>query len=134
MSAHVVGNHHISAMLTAARKMPMGYGPNYRWTKNNSPVYFLSNETAIGQKLLDENYRSVNYRYDEQEAAPKFRMVIDRQWTAVELIKLCDCYNYQTCETPDYGETEAYAIVQALREFAISALPGMDEAPWSYKC
>lgn len=132
MSAHVVGNHHISAMLVAARKMPYNMGPNYRY--GGDAVFFHGNETAIGQKLLDENYRSVNYRYGEEDEAPKFKMILDRQWEPVELIKLCDCYIYQTCETPDFRETEAWAIVQALREFAIGSLPGMDEAPWSYKC
>lgn len=132
MSAFVVGSEHVSAMLVAARKVPMNMGPGYRYA--GETVYFHGNEQAIGQKLLNENYRSVNYRYDEQNEAPKFRFVVDRQWTAVELIKLCDCYSYQTCETPDWRETEAWAIMQALREYAIHALPGMDDAPWSYKC
>lgn len=132
MSAFVLGNHHISAMLTAARKYSVHRGASYRW--HNETVYFLGNESELGQKLLNENYRSVNTRYGEDEQAPKFNMIVDRQWSAVELIKLCDCYIYQTCETDNFRETEAWAIVQALREFAIDTLPGMDEAQWSYKC
>lgn len=85
----------------------------------------------MGQILWDENYRSVNYRYDEDYSAPTFKVDPYVKMSAVETVKLCDCYNYQTCEAPDWKETEAYAIMQAVREAAISALPGMSEAPWT---
>jgi hypothetical protein len=45
-----------------------------------------------------------------------------------ELYGLCDCYAYQACETSDWHETEAYAIMQYLKQRAIRNLPGYDDA------
>ena len=87
----------------------------------------------ICQILLEQNYRSVNFRYEEDESAPNFVAMLVRQCSPVEIIKLCDCYNYQSCETEDWDQTQAYAISQALRERAISMLPGMSEASWTFK-
>ena len=52
------------------------------------------------------------------------------QCTPVEIIKLCDCYDYQSCETRDWETTEAFAICAALRAAAIDSLPGYEDAPW----
>lgn len=130
MSAFVVGNKHISAMLQAAeRNRYAGDGPAYRW--NGTYHYFRGHLQEIGQKLVDENYRSVNYRYDEDKKPHIFKkQSYMPNISAVQIIKACACYNYQTCETPDWRETEAYAIVQALRERAIDMLPDYDEAEW----
>ena len=131
MSAFIVGNKHINAMLKAAslNRYP-GDGAHYYW--NGESYYFNGNSHIIGQKLVDENYRSVNYRYTEQEEPEQFKsMVLHAEYTPVQIIKACDCYNYQSCETPDWRETEAYAIMTALRERAIDMLPGYDEADWN---
>jgi hypothetical protein len=130
MSAFIVGNKHISAMLQASQRIRYaGDGASYRW--NGQSYYFNGNRQEIGQKLVDENYRSVNHRYGENERPHEFKMEYLPRFSAVQIIKACDCYNYQTCETPDWKETEAYAISQALRERAIDLLPGYDEAEWA---
>lgn len=106
-----------------------GDSPAYYW--EGGMHYLNGNKQAIGQKLLDENYRSVNHRYGESEKAPIFQSVYPtRRHSPIKIIKLCDCYGYQTCETPDWKDTEAYAIMQMLRERAIHNLPGYDEAGW----
>jgi len=130
MSAFIVGNKHINVMLQAAtRNRYPGHGLSYYW--NREPHYFNGNTQDIGQKLVDENYRSVNHRYGEQETPDQFKtMVLDKCYTPVEIIKACDCYRYQSCETPDWQDTEAHAIMVALRERAIRLLPGYDDADW----
>lgn len=132
MSAFVVNDETISGMLKGKDfgAYP-GNGLAYYW--NGTMHYFNGHTQEIGQKLLDENYRSVNYRYSEDTQPRRFReRVLNHRVSVVEVIKLCDCYDYQSCETPDWPETEAHAIMTALRERAIRNLPGYDDAPWGY--
>ena len=130
MSAFILDQDHINAMLQAAAPRWPGDSANYRW--NGEAYYFGANRQQVGQVLLNENYRSVNYRYGESEQPPTFVSRPVRSQTPVQLIKLCDCYNYQTCETPDWEQTEAYAICHALRERAIDKLPGYEDAAWTF--
>ena len=93
----------------------------------------LDKDTAstVGQILLSENARSVNYRYDEDE-----HFVYDHgapahtAWAPVELLHALACYEYQACETPGWHRSEARAICDALRATLVRCLPGYDEGPW----
>jgi len=132
MSAFIVCDEHISAMLQAVNlSRHAGDGASYRW--NGEARYFGGNTRDIGQKLVDENYRSVNYRYDEAHKPHTFTFKLTKEHSPAGIIKACDCYNYQSCETPDWRESEAHAIMRALRERAIRFLPGYDEAPWAIR-
>jgi hypothetical protein len=52
--------------------------------------------------------------------------------TPVQILKLCDCYEYQACETGEaYYQSFAHAIIQAIRGKAWRRLPGYDEAEWT---
>lgn len=89
----------------------------------------------IGQMLLDQNYRSVNFRYNESETAPKYVFRhYTRAMSPVQIIKACNCYDYQACETDDYGQTEAAELVRKIRNDAICNLPGYDDAEWGMPC
>ena len=130
MSAFTLSNKHITAMLSMSGPRYPGDGASYYW--NNEAHAFNGHAQEIGQKLVDQNWRSVNYRYDENEPAPRYAYEHPAmQVTPVQVIKACNCYNYQSCETPDWPETEAYAIMRALRERAINSLPGYKDAKWS---
>lgn len=89
------------------------------------------NAETIGQILLDENVRSVNHRYEEDElhvyshAAPS-----DKRWTPLEILSAITCYEYQACETPEWSNSEAYAICSALRDTLVRAMPGYSDGPW----
>jgi len=123
MSAYTLSNKHISGMLRAAIYIQyQGDSAAYRFNGENHNM--RGEYQKIGQKLLDENYRSVNYRYSEEVATPEFKFTIV-EVTPAQIIRACNCYNYQTCETPDWEQTEAHAIYDALRERAISALVDM---------
>ena len=50
--------------------------------------------------------------------------------TAVEVLKLCDHYEYQACSAPCYTKTQAARYIHRIRVTAIAGLPGYDEAPW----
>jgi len=96
-----------------------------------------------GQVLQDENVRSVQYRYpqDTRDTLPgpsdledvySYRHVhttgLSGPIKPVDVLSVLRCYEYQACETPDWKETLAAALVEAIRHHAISALT-MD-SPW----
>jgi hypothetical protein len=97
----------------------------------------------IANVLYKENIRSVLHRYqnDDLDSAPgpidKPMSIKTGDWSPlklcvkpIEILKACDCLEYQSCETDDYYETPAYEILNMIRKAAIQALPGYDEAPW----
>jgi hypothetical protein len=132
MSAFIVSQRHITAILQAAAPRYAGDGKSYYW--NGQTHYFGGHHQEIGQKLLRENYRSYNHHYahlGESDPAPTFSLPHAPPCTPVQLIKLIHCYNYQACECPDWKETEAHAITEALVSFAIAKLPGYDNAMWT---
>lgn len=131
MSAFTVSDKHISAMLQAMNTPQMyhGYVFSYWWEGEWKEI---RDKQYLGQVLKNENYRSVNFRYDDnEETLPFTYQTPEKRYTPVEIIALCNCFNYQACETDNWKETKAYSIMQALRENAIQSLPGMNDAPWS---
>ena len=129
MSAFVVSNKHITAILNSTS--PRYPGDSFYYYYQGEPRYVNGRKEEIGALLLAENIRSVNYYYNEQDTYEQFKLDLSvRPLTPVEIIKACDCYYYQACETPDWKDTEAYAIIDTIRERAINNLPGYDEAPW----
>lgn len=129
MSAFIVSDEHIAAMLQAA-KLRLPYDQfRYTWA---GKLHATNDVRELAQILIDENYRSVNYRYQESGDSHIYQAPINqKKFTPVELLKLCHSYQYQACETPDWKETRAYALSQALLRYAINALPGYEQAEWS---
>lgn len=122
MSAEIVSNQHITALLSGVFNRYRGDSASYRW--NDETRSLLTDKQRLGQVLLDQNYRSVNSRYGENNSGRYTYESPGRPFSPVEIIRLCDGYTYQSCETGDLDETEAGAIIQAIRERAIKALPG----------
>lgn len=142
MSASVVGKEHINAMIRAG--LHGHYGPlHYYWNKE---AKVLNEETAdeIGQMLLEENVKSVCYRYQDSELTNlpgkvnaewlipfTYRIMLEAP-TAVEAIKIIQCYKYQSCEDPEWEASEAFAFCEALTHAQYDRLPGYDAAPWEW--
>jgi hypothetical protein len=76
---------------------------------------------APGVEPIETPEWSSEYRY------PLMRVKLR---TPVEVLKLISCFEYQSCEHPDWDESEAYAFCEALRHRMIDMLPGYDAAPW----
>ena len=95
-----------------------------------------TNATTVGSMLLAENARSVAYRYDEndldveldQAGIYTFRS-LPATPNPVLVLKAIDCYEHQSCERPDWENTEAHAFCDALRRRLIRSLAGYDDAP-----
>lgn len=93
----------------------------------------LTPETAsqVGQMLWAENVRSVNHRYSEDDWEQVYEY--ERRGLVpepVQVLKALACFEYQSCEHPEWRRSEAHAFVQALEARVIRCLPGYDEAAW----
>lgn len=136
MSAFVVSHSHIDALLSYSIDKRLTY-----WTGAEHIQITDANATVIGKLLLEANEASVLHRYPdatpetcpgtEGETFEKYRFT--RWWdtlTAVQMMKACDCLDYQCCEVDDWKQTVAYGIVESIRNEAIRNLPGYSAAAW----
>lgn len=153
MSAFVVAPEPLSYLVAAAMRYEARilrhpgnwnsfhrFGASSAWTEfpeprpiDRKPRSWADFAVAI---LHEQNERSVRHRYDDAEEEG---MLIERpdfsseRLPAIEplqVLKACDCYDYQACETPDYEQTEAHRFVAEIRSLAIMELPGYDKAAW----
>lgn len=80
----------------------------------------------VGQILWNENRRSYEWLYNEVinwdvynfAQYPNLARLSDHR----QVIQACNCLNYQSCETEDWKNSDAYKILKALREHAIGHL------------
>ena len=99
---------------------------------------------AIGQVLLDENFRSVNCRYRTDrtdEVPPRYRhrsrlagnvgRVTEQSLRAIDIIKICHCLAYQSCECDDWEVSWAKRFLDRVIDAATRTLPDYDAAPWA---
>lgn len=158
MSAFIQEPEHLCYMVQAG--IELARGPDYplrwwaadpsaeAWTERGSALPSwealqrvehlrreLTPDTAdqVVLMLHDENVRSVNHRYDEEDltAPPTYRrtrLESDPVW----LLKAINGYEYQACEHPEWDGSEAQRFCEALTGLAVRRLPGYDAAPtWS---
>jgi len=154
VSAFVVSTVHIDAMLTAGLRLEQPYGRDPlvwfwpaidagsdrgSWTSQELQHQArqrrreLTHASAgrVGAMLLAENRRSVDHRYDEQEwEEPYLFHALPGVPDPVIVLKAIACYRYQSCEHPDWPDSEAAAFCQALQSRSITCLPGYAAAPW----
>lgn len=134
MSAFEVSKAHIDAMISAALELD-SLSQTLSWYGGNpSRKYEVTWENAEqwGATLVAENRASVNYRYEEEELEDFYTFTrCPGPFDPVAVIKITRCYMYQACEHPQWEDSEARALCEALILKMIYALPGYDEAPWA---
>lgn len=139
MSAYIVDKPHIDALVAAAIRLDAS------WWHDGDRAYARREDPAVtGQMLVDANVESVSHRYPDDKLT-ELPGRLDAWWlvpytfpkgrrppslTAVAILKAIDCYEYQACEPPGWETSEAAAFCRGLRDVAIGALPGYDEAAW----
>ncbi len=141
MSAFVVDKAHINALVNAGLggRDPLTWYHNEKYHKLH-----YNNADEVGQMLLNECIRSVGARYQDSEVTdlpgrvdaeyliPFKHKLSYNPLPAVTVFSLINCYKYQSCETDDWEQTEAYAFCQQLEGRLIRNLPGYDDAPWEW--
>ena len=137
MSAFVVNEDHVKQLALA-----------WNWGRYNNHTPKEITETA--RELMRENIRSVAHRYNEpidsRELAgpiptPEADLIevsnqlahYGCQLQPVEILCMCECLEYQSCETSDYFDSPAFQLLTSIRKTAINRLPGYEEAPWEYR-
>lgn len=154
MSSFICGPDLFKALAIFAARPGQWSSPNVdpRYLREHVPPIAESRNTVglaniYADILYRQNVRSVSARYSDLTRAelpgpvddpghitiratelnnPAFKLA------PVALLKLCDCLEYQSCETEDYPKTAARAIVDAIRRAIIPELPGYESAPWDY--
>lgn len=99
---------------------------------------------TIGAVLYHQNWRSIEARYPDCvgrperapgpiNASPYYAQKHVSAPQAVIALKSLACLEYQSCETDDYQQTLAYALLKWIEGICINAIPGYDEAPWGWE-
>jgi len=105
----------------------------------------LRHDTAdsVGEMLISANLLSVTHRYPDTLEGGGVPGPCEEYWrdsysypmngpdfSPVVILKAIACYEYQSCEHPEWERSEARAFCEALRDYTIVRLPGYDDAPW----
>jgi len=161
MSAWVVSKEHIHAMLRSGLRHLYPFPLKWFAVRDVRDMTFpeldevrraLNYETAdqVGRMLIDECVTSVRHRYDATAEDEDLPGPISQYWlgkyvfpegevmgdggpTQVEGLKLIACYEYQSCEHPEWETSEAKQFCDALRKHLVEQLKGYDEAPWEWR-
>ena len=98
-------------------------------------------------RLLTENLKSVSHRYPkdtyEVDSLTPFWPSTGNDWdkvdyleaflksyTATELLKIIQHYEYQSCEHDGWIDSHAYKVVSSCLSIAIARLPDYNAASW----
>lgn len=116
MSAYLCNDEHFDALATWATRRP--HFETFRYRFNGE--WHTPDAAKIATTLHAQNVRSVNHRYKEHESPSyRYQSVPLDCISATDILMACDGLEYQSCETPDWEETEAFAILRAIRSRAI---------------
>jgi hypothetical protein len=157
MSAFVCSQDHFKVLGIFAARQIGGYGSG-RLTVNPKYVDGLPEDVltlrnselaeAYANILYNENVRSCQARYPQdtfsglpgEGGKPDSITILNQEYAmqgslrlpAVSILKMCDCLEYQSCETEDYRATLAWELLNHIRKEAWRQLPGYEDAPWDY--
>lgn len=149
MSAYVVDQSHVNFLIEAAYEMARrDHGSNFSWYHDASqdrhylPAGDMLRAAEVGQMLWDENVKSVRFRYpDSGDELPgpvkhngyhfdRFRFTTFSEYTPANVLKACHCYEYQSCEHPEWDTSDAKAFCTALCKCAERQVDGYEDAEW----
>lgn len=124
MSCYIVNDETITAIVMGA----MEYLDSDYWGRRIDPHKF-------GQMLVEENYRSWDARYGSNSKPHKFEWKELKRWDMGICLGCINCYEYQSCETDDWRNTEAYIMLQRLKRAMLEKLIELKgyEIPWGYE-
>lgn len=131
MSAYMCDNHHIQYIIEAAKLYDVRM-PNHIAAPGKS-------YQEIATILQQENAKSVKFRYGENSDAAIYDPVVINnehfifqldQFTTPQIVKSVRCYQYQSCEHPEWESSEAKRFCDDLIMTVIDHMFGYDEAVW----
>lgn len=128
MSAYIMTddsiNNIVNFFANAVRPQDQAYVPM------NGRYDYINKNTAeeVARILYAQNVRSVDTRYNEENEAkftykPSYQRISNK-----ELVQEMDSLEYQSCETDDYYQTEAYLIICRMRKQLLQEIYAEEEA------
>lgn len=149
MSAVPVTYKHVDAVLRYG--LPTGHSGAVLHLCQSDPVpdvgkpgpwtLTLNTATLWGDILLDANWRNLQHLYPATSTKQWGRPIDPYKFTvetalrprrsSVTAIKLCQGLAYQCSDHPDWKDSLAERMLDAIIGIAIRGLPGYDEAPWT---
>lgn len=154
VSAYIVEKQHIIYLVAAAMSRPISQGRmSWSWKDETKPTQRAHAQLGacdyqkaveVANMLWCENIKSVSHRYPNESSdtlpgpadtdfvvkSYDFTRTHFDRFDPVQVLKSCSCYEYQSCEHPEWEDSEAHAFIETLRSYAIHALPGYDDAAW----
>jgi hypothetical protein len=76
----------------------------------------------------DEDFKLMARDIEGNEHRPAFRYDLN----PVQVLKSCNCYEYQTCEHPGWKRSQAHTFIETLKATAIRKLAGYEKADWGW--
>jgi hypothetical protein len=142
MSAWIVAKPHIDRIVTAAL---LGASDDIHFL----PIITVAEADAVGQMLVTENVKSVEYRYPSHaksddlpgpyEAYYRKPYKFERKDlnTRAEIANAIACLDYQSCEHDGWASSEASKFLERLSAALrlpddLDSMPGIDKAPWGF--
>lgn len=140
MSAYIVDDKVIDYAISAFIAASKPYSPSvvvpiegggYKSFDLNVPA----DRDALGQLIVDENYASVNYRYDEADKPHRYKYrehrkvhVQNKGVVAVQGLKAIANIDYQSCEHPGWHNSQARNALIYMQGGLHNGLPGYRDA------
>lgn len=136
MSAFLCSARHISQIVHAAdRQAPLGRCASHRLMRTTDNRLWTDHEFTF-YTLLNTNVMSLRARYpghphDEEAIDHIFQSQPERDLSLVALLKLIQCYRYQSCEHQGWDGSPAEEWTRHLSAHLIRIMPCYEEAEWS---
>lgn len=121
MSTYVMACEDIAPIVEFAVQHNLTYRDGHHWRKADKAT-----ADALGQLLVNANVKSVNYRYRENEPAPKYQhkaphKIARRVRTGPDVdaflavvADAVECLDYQACEPDDWRQSDAFAFLASV--------------------
>jgi hypothetical protein len=82
--------------------------------------YMGAYAATVADVLKRENVRSVNTRYNEKTRSSKVAFkagnsLLGSGFNNADIVALCNCVNYQSCENNDYQQTIAASLLNMIK-------------------
>lgn len=117
MSAFIVSEKQVNYVISA-------------WASHKAKQHcymYVDHDAQIdGQSIVNQNYDSVNYHYQENNKPYKYNF-IQVETDVLQAIKFINHINYQCNETVNYNDSEVKELLDTMKNNLIYDLPGYND-------
>ena len=140
MSCFLVNPKHIGQMAQKYPSQDADEISNVAITLANANLKSIASRYGDGDTSLD-SYKKITLEWMDMEYSDYVASCclnarpgnLDWNLNPIDIIKMCHCYDYQSCEADGYYESEAKRMVTWIEKDMIRKLPGYEDSPhWGY--